>query len=209
MIKPIVEGYGEVGALPVLLRRISGECFGVWSPPILRPGRYPANRLIQRDGDRWRPGPDCAKAGGHARNEGAIAILALLDLDDGCPKEVYESVIPELAQATGLTPSHLVFARCEYEAWFLASAETLADNVLPFSADAESVRGAKGALEEHLQLDFPYDERTDQPRFSSRIDFEKVHARSRSFRKLVKDFRQLLVTCGCDPGEWSVSAQTQ
>lgn len=29
MIKPIVEGYGEIEALPILLRKIAGERFNV------------------------------------------------------------------------------------------------------------------------------------------------------------------------------------
>ena len=206
MIKPVVEGHGEVPAVPVLLRRIAGECFQIWNPPLLSPGRYPGSRLI-RKGDEvgsWGPGPDLTKAGGHARNEGATAILMLLDMDDNCPKEVYECIIPCLAAGTGVSPSLLVFAKREFEAWFLAAAESLGENVLPYPGDPEMVRDAKGALEQHLQLEFPYDERTDQPRYSAKMNLARVHSRSRSFRKLVKDFRFLLVQCGCLPAEWPV-----
>lgn len=204
MIKPIVEGHGEVPALPLLLRRIAAECFGIWNVPILQPGRYPANRLVRKENGSWAPGPDFTKAGQHARNEGATCILALLDLDDDCPKEVHDSLIPTLANATGMDPSCLIFAKCEYEAWFLASAETLEDNVLPYPGDPEGVRNAKGALEHHLQLEFPYDERTDQPRYSKNLNFAVLYDRSRSFRKLVKDYRVLLEHCGFEPNEWPV-----
>lgn len=202
MIKPIVEGHGEVEALPALLRRIAGECFGIWNVPLLRPGRYPASRLLRKENNAWLPGPDFTKAGQHARNEGATCILTVLDLDDDCPKEVHESLIPVLAGATGLNPSCLVFAKCEYEAWFLASCETLEDDILPYPGDPEGVRDAKGELERHLQLEFPYDERTDQPRYSSLVNLAAAHDRSRSFRKLVKDFRQLLVHHGLKPAVW-------
>ena len=107
-----------------------------------------------------------------------------------------------LAARTGITPSALVFAKCEYEAWFLAAAESLGENVLPYPGDPEGVRNAKGALEDHLQLDFPYDEKTDQPRYSKMVNLERIHERSRSFRKLVKEFRCLLIQCGLDPVEW-------
>ena len=206
MIKPIVEGHGELPALPLLLRRIAGECFGLWDVPILHPGRYPASRLLQKVNGIWVPGPDFAKAGQHARNEGATCILTLLDLDDDCPKEVHDSVIPTLASATGIDPSCLVFAKCEYEAWFLASAETLANNALPYPEDPEGVRDAKGTLERHLQLEFPYDERTDQPRYSCKVNLFAVYTRSRSFRKLVKDYRRLLEHCGLQPAEWPVGS---
>ena len=204
MIKPIVEGHGEVPALPLLLRRIAGECFQVWNPPILSPGRYPSSRLLRKEERKWVPGPDFEKAGGHARNEGATAILVLLDLDDDCPKELHDSIAPVLHQSTGITPSSLVFAKCEYEAWFLAAAESLADDILPYTCDPEGVRDAKGALEGHLCLDFPYDERTDQPRYSQRVNLAKVYERSRSFRKLVKEFHSLLEQCGCNPQAWPV-----
>lgn len=203
MIKPIVEGHGEVEALPVLLRRIAGECFGIWDKHLLHPGRYPAGRLLRKEENgTWVPGPDFAKAGHHARNEGATCLFTLLDLDDDCPKEVHDALIPVLASATGIDPSCLVFAKCEYQAWFLASAETLEDNVLPYPNDAENVRGAKRALENHLQLVFPYDEITDQPRYSNRVKLKAVYERSRSFRKLVKDYRRLLEHCGFQPAEW-------
>jgi hypothetical protein len=202
MIKPIVEGHGEVEAVPVLLRKIAGECFGIWNPPLLRPGRYPAGRLIRKEGQLWVPGPDCAKAGGHARNEGATAILTLLDLDDDCPKEVSECIAPEIGSATGINPSSLVFASREYEAWFLASAETMADGAAPYPGDPESVRDAKGSLERHLNLQFPYVERTDQPALSKKIDPHLIHSRSRSFRKLIKEYHALLVACGCTPAAW-------
>jgi hypothetical protein len=207
MIKPIVEGHGEVPALPLLLRRIAGECFGIWNVPILHPGRYPASRLLRKEDGNWVPGPDFPKAGQHARNEGATCILTLLDLDDDCPKEVVESVLPALSNSSGLDPSYLVFAKCEFEAWFLAAAESLENDVLPFPADPEAVRGAKGALERHLQLEFPYDERTDQPRYSNRINLALVYQRSRSFRKLVKDFRLLLEHCGLQPLAWPAAVE--
>ena len=105
-----------------------------------------------------------------------------------------------------MDPSCLVFAKCEYEAWFLASAEALENNVLPYPGDPEGVRGAKRALERHLQLEFPYDERTDQPRYSSMVNLAVLYNRSRSFRKLVKDYRRLLEHCGFKPDEWPVAS---
>lgn len=202
MIKPIVEGHGEVRALPLLLRRIAGECFGLWNVPLLHPGRYPSTRLLRKGEKCWALGPDFLKAGQHARNEGATCLLAVLDIDEGCPKEAYNAVIPKLSEAAGISPSCLVLAKCEYEAWFLASAESLKVDAQPYPKDPEGVRGAKEALERHLQLEFPYDEKTDQPRYSSLIHLASVFERSRSFRKLVKDYRGLLQHCGFHPRPW-------
>lgn len=207
MIKLIVEGYGEVAALPVLLRRVAGECFGIWNVPMLRPGRYPGSRLLRKEAGTWVPGPDFAKAGQHARNEGATCILTVLDLDDDCPGEVHSALISQLAEATGLNPSCLVFAKREYEAWLLASAETLEADILPYPGDPEAVRDAKGKLENHLQLVYPYDERTDQPRYTSIINLAATYRRSRSFRKLVGDFRGLLENDGLQPVIWPAASR--
>ncbi len=201
MIKPIVEGHGEVPALPALLRRIAGERFGIWNPPILKPGRYPANQLLRQEDGIWVPGPCLIKAAGHARNEGATALLVLLDADDFCAKSASESVAPALSGVTGFETARIVFAVREYEAWLLASAETLQEGAVAYPNDPEQPRDAKGTLERHLGLVFPYNEKTDQPAFSAKANLSLCHERSRSFRKLTKDFKELLVSCGMKPLE--------
>ena len=47
VVKPIVEGHGEVAALPVLLRRISGELR--WPARIAHPYRAPRASLASPD----------------------------------------------------------------------------------------------------------------------------------------------------------------
>lgn len=199
MIKPIVEGHGEIEALPILLRRIAGERFNVWNPPILRPGRYPSSRLVRKNHGKWDFGPDLLKAAGHARNEGASALLILLDADDLCVKQASAELAPRFAEASGFDAGSLVFAVREYEAWFLASAETMAEDAVPYARDPEARRDAKGELEQHLNLRFPYDERADQPAYTSKLDLDLCQSRSRSFRKLLKEFEQLLKHCGAIP----------
>ncbi len=199
MIKPIVEGHGEMEALPILLRKIAGERFNVWNPPILRPGRYRSSRLVKQRNGKWEFGPDLLKAAGHARNEGASALLILLDADDLCVKQASGVLTPKLAEATGFEASSLIFAVREYEAWFLASAETMVENAATYARDPEERRDAKGELEQHLNLRFPYDERADQPAYTSRLDLDLCQNRSRSFRKLLKEFKELLEHCGAIP----------
>lgn len=206
MIKPIVEGHGEVPALPLLLRRIAGERFGIWNPPLLHPGRYAASQLLRREKSVWVPGPGLVKAAGHARNEGATALLVLLDADDLCVKSASKSINPALADVTGFEASSIVFAVREYEAWLLASAETLQDGALIYPDDSERPRDAKGALERHLGLAFPYNEKTDQPAFSAKMNLSLCHERSRSFRKLAKEFKALLTACGLNPVEDETSS---
>ena len=199
MIKPIVEGHGEVEALPLLLRRIAGEFFGIWDPPILKPGRYAASQMLRREDGAWVPGPGFAKAAGHARYEGATALLVLLDADDFCAKTVSDSLCPLFKDASGFEMASIVFAVREYKAWFLASAETLQEGADCYPDDPERPRDAKGALEDHLQLASPYNAITDQPAFSAKINLSLSYRRSRSFRKLTKEIRNLLISCGLNP----------
>ena len=190
-------------ALPVLLRKIAGERFGIWDPPLLTPGRYHASQLLRCEDNVWVPGPGLIKAAGHARNEGATALLVLLDADadDFCAKSASKSVSSALAGATGFNASRIVFAVREYEAWLLASAETLQNGALVYPNDPEQPRDAKGTLERHLGLPFPYNAKTEQPAFSAKINLSLCHERSRSFRKLTKDFKELLTACGMNPVE--------
>jgi hypothetical protein len=47
-----------------------------------------------------------------------------------------------------------------------------------------------------------YHEPADQPEFAARINLRRTHERSRSFRKLVKDYRLLLLALGLAPDHW-------
>ncbi|MDB6116325.1 MAG: Uncharacterized protein JWO08_106, partial [Verrucomicrobiaceae bacterium] len=163
------------------------------------------NKLLQRSGNGWVLGPGIAKAAGHARNEGALALLILLDADDFCVKEASESIGPLLAEATGFAVSKIVFAVREYEAWLLASAESLVDGGAVFSGDPEVPRDAKGTLSEHLRLPYPYSKTTDQPAFSTKMDLALTYRRSRSFQKLTREVKNLLEICGLTPAEWPVN----
>lgn len=126
-------------------------------------------------------------------------ILLDADADDLCVKQASESLAPKLAEATGFETSSLVFAVREYEAWFLASAETMIENAATYTYDPEERRDAKRELERHLGLSFPYDVREDQPAYTSRLNLDLCESRSRSFRKLLKEFKQLLAHCGLIP----------
>lgn len=77
-IQTIVEGHGEVEALPVLRRFI--DAAQVWTVGVGQPIRRPRNRLVQEDGVRRAvrlalEQPECG------------AVLVLLDGNSDCPAE--------------------------------------------------------------------------------------------------------------------------
>ena len=188
MIQLIVEGAGEVEAVPVLLRRLAVE-LGVPQAQFGRPIRRTRSQLVQRQ--------DLDHALALARlQRNCEAVFILFDADDLCPKteaNPLRDLVRELARDL---PVSLVVANREYEAWFLASQETLGAS-RPYPHDPDLKRGAKEELERRLGI--YYDERADQPKFSARLDFRLTYERSRSFKKLVQEFHRLLRKLGLNP----------
>lgn len=189
-IVSIVEGDGEVVALPILLRRI-----GEWKIPheyinVPRPIRVRRDQFLNREEifnkQLQLAGLKCTEAG-----EGWILIL--LDADDDCPVLLAEEI---LRRASNILPQHkisVVLANREYEAWFLAAAHSLHGvrglNIADVVAEPDNVRGAK----EWLKLrsaEKRYGEITDQPALSAVMDLPAAFERSRSFRKLCTEIEK-------------------
>ena len=183
----IVEGDGEVAAVPVLLRRLAE-----WLTPglpvrVLTPIRVYKDRFLNRQEEFSRhlqlAASKCGNAGW---------VLVILDADDDCPAAKGHDV---LQKARTLIPHRrvaVVLANREYEAWFIASARSL-DGVRGFKcefgdevADAEIPRNAKGWMSKRMTGS--YGEMTDQPAFTARMSLSDAHARSRSFRKLCEEW---------------------
>lgn len=188
MIQLIVEGEGEVVAVPKLFHRLAVE-LGVAQVRFGIPIKQRRSQLVRRK-DLER----AIELASQRRN--CEAVFILFDADDLCPK-TEANPLRELAceLARGL-PTALVVANREYEAWFLASQETLGAAV-PYPNDPDRKRGAKEELER--RLDIYYDELADQPKFTGNLDFRLAYQRSRSFRKLVKEFHRLLQVLGLNP----------
>jgi hypothetical protein len=189
----IVEGHGEVDALPILLRRFV---------PVVSPDVYPA---VQPPFRRARS--SLLKQGGleHAV-ELAIrglpmpgAVLVLLDSDDDCPKERAPALKARAARtAAGRCPVALILAKCEFENWFIAAAESIAGHaglpsVLVAPPDPESIRGAKEWLREHMVPGRTYSPTINQPALAATFDLNLARQRAPSFDKFCREVHRL---CG-------------
>jgi Domain of unknown function (DUF4276) len=198
-IQPIVEGHGEVTALPELLRRLCHEA-QVYTLEVGLPIRQHRADLAEEATLR--------KAVGMARKqEDCAAILVLFDSDDACPKELAPAVQGWAQDEARPIPCAVVLAHREYEAWFLASIESLrglrgirADAVS--HPDPEAPRGAKHRLEERMGPGHSYVERSDQVAFSARFDLGAAHRACRSFRRLVRAFGLLVSGVGLPLPPW-------
>lgn len=174
IVGSVVEGHGEVQALPGLLRRIAGEA-GIYievekpyrlgrdhmrSAKVLKAVRVQRARIDER--------------------HGTGVIVVLYDSDDDDP---LECVLATRAALDGNDAVVAVAVR-EYEAWFLAGIESLRgrraikDDAV-YDKDPEAKRGAKEALEK--QMVEKYVETRHQVAFSAGLDLDTTAKRSPSF----------------------------
>lgn len=185
----IVEGEGEVVALPVLLRRLAE-----WRTPSVHlevptPIRVRRDRFLNNDAEFRRflllAAAKCGEDGW---------ILVLLDADDDCPGERAPQILIRAQACVAHRPISIVLAKREYEAWFIAAAQSLNGQrgftFDPVDAiDAEGPRDAKGWIRARM-ADGAYGETTDQPALSARMDLQQAFDHSRSFRKLCGEWER-------------------
>jgi Domain of unknown function (DUF4276) len=182
----IVEGQGEVVAVPRLLHRIAREVAPqvqlVTPEPIRRP-RGSLIKELERDVELM------------ARKLGAgSGVLVLLDADDDCPASLGPELLSRCQHARPELSLSVVVAKVEFEAWFLAAARSLAGVCgLPADlqppADPESIKAAKAWLSE--KMDRPYSPPRDQATLVSAMDIHAARSAD-SFDKCYRDVSALL-----------------
>lgn len=188
-IASIVEGDGEVKALPILLRRLRDEWKGgVDYIEPLTPIRVHRDRFLNREDELRR---QLLLAASKCGEQGWI--LVVLDADDDCPVTLAETVRQGAARYVSHRRLSVVVAKREYEAWFIAASRSL-DGCRGFRCpnsglvDAETPRDAKGWLRRNM-AGFTYSEVLDQPAFTAHFDLQQAFDNSRSFRKLCKEWQ--------------------
>lgn len=190
-IYAIVEGHGEVTAVPVLLRRllhIHAQCYTVEpGAPIRRTSsEFRREDAVRRAVMLALSQPDCA------------AVLLLFDGEDDCPAQMGAQVRAWAQAAARGVPCEVVVAYREYETWLLAAVESLRgkchiahDAVAP--ANPELKRDSKGELERFMPRTASYAETIHQVALSAQFDMALAYRRNRSFRKLTKAVGELLL----------------
>lgn len=191
-IASIVEGDGEVAALPVLLRRLNEWRPGTAYAHALPPIRVRRDRFLNRD-EEFRK--QLLLAAAKCGEQGWI--LVLLDADDDCPVTLAADVYQRAQQHVPHRRLSVVLAKREYEAWFVAAARSL-DGHRGFRCpdempvDAEIPRDAKGWMRQSMASG-TYKEMLDQPAFTAQFDLQQAFDNSRSFRKLCKEWQTNVV----------------
>jgi hypothetical protein len=118
-ITSIVEGEGDVAAMPKLLHRIAAE-LGINGLRTPKPFRIPRGRLVAAGGIE-REASTAA-----LRHAGAGGILILIDADRDCPAQLGPTLLDRARKARPDKRMAVVLANPEFEAWYLAAAPSLA-----------------------------------------------------------------------------------
>lgn len=176
---PIVEGVGDVAAVPVLLRRLVQEVHDRYDVQIARPYRY---------GDLQKVKGNINRLLLVAAKEG-MPILWTLDCDDGCVVDWVTELEKQLPDPLPVPLKFAFFVR-EYECIFLAEKHCLVQlgisaqvhtNIPP---DAESVRGAKGLISRLMPYGRAYKETVHQAQLTAKLDLSIALQESRSVRHI-------------------------
>lgn len=190
-LSTIVEGHGEVEALPRLIRRVAREL--PWSGHLLLnpPLRVPRDRFIRNTAEFERYVELAAR-----RTQGRGAVLILLDAEEDCPARLGPELLNRACQFRHDVPLAVVMPKRKFEAWFVAAApslggvENLPQSLQP-EPDPESLSDPKQWLAEQMRQ--KYIEPRHQPIFAARMDLNLAR-RAPSFDKLCRDLARLLTS---------------
>lgn len=185
----IVEGDGEVKAVPVLIRRIAWDLYPDITIIVETPIRAPRYQVV-KDGELERRIELAAQ-----KIEGQGAIFIILDSEGDCPAHLGPALLERASQTRNDIPIAVVIAKNEFEGWFLAAAESLrgkrglkGDITSP--DNPERIRDAKRWLSERME-DKTYRETTDQAALAAQFDIEQAR-KADSFDKCYRDIVRLL-----------------
>ncbi|HUQ91858.1 MAG TPA: DUF4276 family protein [Bryobacteraceae bacterium] len=192
----IVEGKGEVSAVRILLRRVAA---GIDPSISVRPViAMHARSALLRGGELERAVQ--ALSYRLTRNSG---MLILLDSDDEQACVLGPALLRRANSARPDVRIRVVLATREYEAWFLAAAESLAgksglrsDFTPP--ADPEKIRGAKEYLARNMKSGGTYSPTRHQPALTEQFDLAAARS-AKSFQKFCRDLQSLLAEISSDP----------
>jgi hypothetical protein len=169
----IVEGHGDVAAVPVLLRRLRPDW--VYTKPI----RQNRAQLIDSESKLARSDVMLRNirlaTSAVAEHSDRGGILLIYDADDDCAVSLGKSLRKEASRHTSL-PCEAVLAVREYEAWLLAG------QCIDWRDDPERPRDAKSKLSASLGV---YRETVDQPKLTAALNIASASEGSRSFRQLL------------------------
>lgn len=186
----VVEGHGDVEAIPILVRRVAQTVDPPIAVNVKTAIRTPKSKLIKA-GELERAVEFAART-----VSGTGAVLVVLDADDDCPAVIGPALQQRAANVRANMPVAVVVAKREFETWLIAAAESIAGQAgLPLDLAApavpESISGAKEWLASKMEGTRNYSPTVDQSALTSIFSLE-LAARADSFDKCLREIKRLL-----------------
>lgn len=190
-ILPIVEGHGEISAVPVLIRKILADhdIHDVQPLSAWRHGEYPS---VAKKFDNIFLAATKEKA----------PILWVMDFDSkdyDCPVKEAQKLLTRAEALRPGWPIQIAFLVREYETLFLydeAATRAVFPDIsgkVPFPDDPEAVRGAKEWLSKQRPSGSAYKETVHQEKITARLNLDILRNKSRDFAHLERAILNLLL----------------
>ncbi|MBF0374730.1 MAG: DUF4276 family protein [Alphaproteobacteria bacterium] len=180
----ILEGDGDAAAVAELVRTVAGR-LERWDVAV-RPHPITCCNVPRLDAvgqlERFVT---------HALNRDGDSVLILLDLDDGCARDVALRWGRRLAAMRPRKKVGLGLFVREFEGWFIGCFDRIVEAYPDYgwSRDGwdekfkfEDKRGAKEWLSRRMKSGKSYKETRDQVRFLRHLDFDRLRDKSRSYQ---------------------------
>lgn len=182
-VAAIVEGYGDVHAIPTLISRTGVE----FDTPMIAPDPIKAGewKKVRKVGELERYLE-------LAYRRSWDKVVLIMDLEDDCCAQEMGIATARINAWRGnrQVDVGLVFLVKEYESIFLSCIEDIVDGHNGLEVpDPESIRDAKGKLKQITGR--RYKETIDQEGYTHLINLGHLAQRSRCYRKLVKELTGL------------------
>lgn len=192
-VASVVEGHGDVEAVPILLRRILAEIIGRSDVNVLRPIRVPRSKLT-KPAELLRAISLARLKLQHAGADRHL-VLVIFDADSDLACELAPSLLKQAQSERPDVDIAIVLPVAEYETWFVAAAESLSDYLDVTAAEIPSNPETAGSKKAWLISHFRgrYTETVEQPALTARMDLSKCRSRSPSFDKLCRELEKRLV----------------
>jgi hypothetical protein len=188
----VIEGEGEVEAIPLLVRRICSDILGFFALKTTRPVRIPRSTLV-------RPGElERAIRLAQTAVDGKGPVLVVLDADEDAPCELGPRLKARALMIARANRLSIVIPKYEFETWFLAAAESLGglrglrNGILP-PPNPEAIRGAKEWLSRNMTPGKKYSPSVDQAALVAAMDLTAARS-CRSFDRLCREVERLVLS---------------
>jgi hypothetical protein len=184
LFAPIVEGHGEVDALPALLYRIARAEVLDGNIRVNQPIRVKSGSFLNDQPYFYR---HFSLAAAKAAQSGG-SVLILLDCDDDCPAKLGPDLLRRAMLARPGVEIYVALANREFESWFIAAATSLSGACglamdLQVPVEPTAYRNAKGWLGQ--RMDRAYNPVAHQLELVRRMDLQQARA-NRSFDRLYR-----------------------